>query len=330
MKTPYAACLAGAILLATPLAAAAPVCVLVPHFKDEYWLSVGYGLEQEAAAQGATLWLREAGGYRARESQIAQLGACVAQGAGAVLIGAVTSDHPALLAAVGRAAAKVPVFGLVNDLKSDALSGAVGVDWADMGAAVGDELARLYPAGGAPVRAVLVSGPPEAGWTAPVEQGLRRHLAASSVRIGAVYAADTGLREQFDQTEAALSAGAVDVFIGSAPAVEAAMGWLAAHPDAPRPRLFSTYISHSVQRGLMGGAVEFAAFDDPEEQGRMALRLVAAYLAGEQMAEQDGPQTGPQTATPARTGPAVRPLRAGTPEPAAIRLSPPDYFPRLE
>lgn len=303
-------------MLVASAALADPVCVLVPHFKDEYWLSVGYGLEQEAAAQGVTLWLREAGGYRAREHQIAQLDACVADGAGAVLIGAVTSDHPALLAAVDRAAARVPVFGLVNDLRSDALSGAVGVDWADMGRAVGDELARLYPAGGRPVTAVLISGPQEAGWTAPVEQGLRARLAASSVVIGAVYAADTGLREQFAQTDAALSAGPVEVFIGSAPAAEAAMGWLATHPDAPRPAIFSTYISHSVRRGLMAGAVAFAPFDDPEEQGRMALRMVRDTQ---------------RVAAPAqRIGPPVRPLRGGSPQAAAVRLSPADYFPHLD
>lgn len=289
----------------------------MPHFKDEYWLSVGYGLEQEAAAAGVTLWLREAGGYRARERQIAQIGGCVAAGAGAVLIGAVTSDHPALLDAVAQAARKVPVFGLVNDLKSDALSGAVGVDWADMGRAVGDELSRRWPKGGAAKRAVLISGPSEAGWTEPVERGLRKAMAGASVTITAIYSADTGLREQFAQVGTALADDpAIDILIGSAPAVESAIGWLAAHDGAPRPALFSTYISHSVWRGLMNGTVAFAPFDDPEEQGRMALRMVTTFA-------HDGEKR-------AKTGPEVLPMRPGSPFLPRIRLSPADYFPRLE
>ncbi len=31
------------------------VCVVVPHFKDEYWLSVGYGLIEEARLTGTEL-----------------------------------------------------------------------------------------------------------------------------------------------------------------------------------------------------------------------------------------------------------------------------------
>lgn len=68
-------------------------CVLVPHFKDEYWLSVGFGLEQEAAARNITLMFFQAGGYPDHGAQIEQLNACAAANADAILIGAVSSAH---------------------------------------------------------------------------------------------------------------------------------------------------------------------------------------------------------------------------------------------
>ena len=39
------------------------LCVLVPHFKDEYWLSVAYGIEQQSAERRLSVRVFEAGGY---------------------------------------------------------------------------------------------------------------------------------------------------------------------------------------------------------------------------------------------------------------------------
>lgn len=120
-------------------------CVLVPHFKDEYWLSVSYGLEQEAARQNVDLLFFEAGGYDARAEQIEQLEQCQQRGVDAILIGAVTSDHPDLTGAVERIAQDIPVFALVNELHIEAISGRIGVDWRDMGSAIGHELSLRHP-----------------------------------------------------------------------------------------------------------------------------------------------------------------------------------------
>lgn len=310
--------LIGLCLFAAAPATARSFCVLVPHFKDEYWLSVGYGLEQEARAHDIGLVLREAGGYRARDEQIAQIDACVARKADAILIGAVTSDHPDLIAAVARAAETVPVFALVNALDSPALSGAVGVDWRDMGAAVGAYLAQRYPANGERHQAVFITGPPESGWTAPLEQGLRSKLAASGVEIAATYWADTGLAEQLDLVETALQDfPQAEIVIGSAPAIEGAMGHLRAHQTMRRqPVLISTYVTHTVKRGLMSGQIAFAPFDDPMQQGRMAIAQAISHLAGK------GRQ--------GLTGPAILGLQANAPGVAAIDLSPAEYFPRIE
>lgn len=291
------------------------LCVLVPHFKDEYWLSVAYGVERRAADRRARVRFFEAGGYRARERQIAQIAACEALRADAILIGAVTSDHPDLLAAVARAAERRPVVGLVNELHSDALAARIGVDWQDMGLFLGRHLAQAHPADGQWLRAILLSGPPESGWIAPLESGLRRGLEGSAVEIVAVHRADTGLSEQLPLLEQALAmTPEPDLIIGAAPAIEAAMA-LFADEIGRAPELVATYVSHNVARGIVGGKVTAAPYDDPREQGAMSVDAAVAALAGR--------------SDPRMAGPAIRVLARGS-DPALFDLSPADYFPLLD
>lgn len=294
---------------AQPAATGAGLCVLVPHFKDEYWISVGFGLEAEARRRHLSLSLHEAGGYRALDRQIAQLDACAADDSAAVLIGAVSRDDPALLAAVARAARVKPVWGLVNALDSPDLAGRVGVDWRQMGAAVGDYLRARHPSGGPQVTAVLVSGPVQAGWTPLVEGGLRAALRNSAVRLAWVFSADTGLRQQMVQVEAALSLDpAPDYIIGSAPAIEAAMGLLRGRAG-PQPVLIATYVSHSMRRGLQNGQVAALPFDDPVRQGEMAVARASGAVGA------DDPPL------------AVRLVGQG--DAASLRLSPAGYMPPI-
>jgi protein TorT len=306
-------CLCG--LMGRPAAADADlVCVLVPHFKDEYWLSVANGIETRAALRGLHVRFFEAGGYRALQGQIAQLDSCQALQPGAILIGAVSSDDPALLAAVADAAKAQPVIGLVNELHSDALAARVGVDWRDMGLGLGRFLAQAYPAGGRERTAILLSGPPESGWVAPLERGLREGLAGSALRIVAVFGADTGTSAQLRLLERALSeVSQPDVIIGAAPAIEAAMAIQGG--QAGGPVLAATYVTHSVARGLVGGRIVAAPFDDPMKQGAMAIDAALAAMTGVRRTE--------------LVGPPIRVLTAGV-DPAEIVLSPTDYFPALE
>jgi protein TorT len=287
------------------------LCVLVPHFKDEYWLSVAYGVEQRSAEQGLSVQFFEAGGYNALENQIAQLETCSRLAPRAILIGAVSSDAPGLLAAVERAAERRPVIGLVNELHSDVLVARVGVDWTEMGRLLGRHLAARFQ--GRTMVAVLLSGPTQAGWVAPLERGLREGLAGSPVRIVATYAADTGTEEQLRILETARrdhpEAGLV---IGTAPAIEAAMAL-----DAPGdgPALAATYVSHSVARGLAGNRVLAAPFDNPMEQGRLAVD--AALAAGR------------RTDVDPMIGTGITILQQGI-SGRGLSLSPADYFPRLD
>lgn len=291
--------------------------MLVPHFKDEYWLSVGYGLEQAAKRHDVALRFFEAGGYQSRETQIQQLGDCAASDVDAILLGAVSSDHPDLLSAVSAAGATVPVFGLVNELHAPDLAANIGVDWYDMGHALGGFLAARHPAGSAPKTAVLISGPPESGWVNPLETGLRDGLADSSLRIIATLGADTGMRQQLALVEEAFAqAPRMDYLIGSAPAIEAAIGLLENQERIERPGLVSTYISHTVKRGLLNGKVLAVPFDDPMMQGIMTIEAAVGDA--------------PSNTNPVGTGPDIVLLTGANGGSDRVRLSPSDYFPRIE
>ncbi|AVL54838.1 TMAO reductase system periplasmic protein TorT [Roseobacter denitrificans] len=290
-------------------------CALVPHFKDEYWLSVGFGLEQEAQRNNTDILFFEAGGYGDPAVQIDQLETCVTRGVDAILIGAVASDHNGLTEAIERAARDVPVFGLVNAVHSDALAGRVGVDWRDMGYLLGQHLSTLHPAGSPAQTAVLVTGPAGSGWTGPLEAGLREGLARSSVTILDVLGADTGLRHQLALSEQALERHpGANYLIGSAPAIEAALGLLATRPHRDKPVLVATYVNHTVKRGLMNASVLAASFDDPMVQARMAIKMAAS-----------APARSAQT-----LGPKVVVLTNSDDNLTEVRMSPADYFPALQ
>ncbi|QRI61521.1 TMAO reductase system periplasmic protein TorT (plasmid) [Shinella sp. PSBB067] len=295
-------------------ATAGDLCVLVPHFKDEYWLSVAYGIEARAKEKGLTVHFFEAGGYRALSHQVEQIAACEGLNARAILIGAVSSDDGTLLAAVSRAAMHRPVIGLVNELHSDALMARVGVDWSLMGAVIGKHLARTFPAGMPPRHAVLLTGPRESGWTAPLEAGLRSGLEGSALSIDAVLSADTGNAEQLRILEKALAGGSTpDVIVGSAPAIEAAM---ALHARAGSgPLLIATYISHSVARGLVNGSVAAVPFDNPMLQGRWAVEAAVTAMGG--------------VGRPEPIGPPIELVTKGI-SPSTLKMSPADYFPSLD
>lgn len=314
-----------AIMLAVTLAFGLPVkvvansngvtqiCVVVPHFKDEYWLSVGYGLKNQADILGVELQVFESGGYDAVERQIELLNACVERNTDAILIGAVSADDPRLLKAVDQAAAKIPVLALVNALYSDDLSGAIGVDWSDMGKEVGYFLSQRHPATTAMVKAVIISGPPESGWSPLVESGIRATLKASSVKIVAVQSADTGLREQLREVETALrNYPDIDYIIGSAPAIEGAMG-LVKRSGKNTPKLIATYISHSVRRGLQSGQVLAVPYDDPMAQGETGVIMAIDAING--------------LVNKGVVGPEISLIKLGDPEIDGIELSPAGFSP---
>ena len=121
------------------------ICVSFPHMKDDYWLAVDYGVIAEAKRTGVAMQVLEAGGYTELNKQISQIENCVAGGAQAVIIGAISFDG--LNNLVGQLAdKKIPVIDVINGISSPEVSAKSLVSFYTMGHSAGEYLAKKHPA----------------------------------------------------------------------------------------------------------------------------------------------------------------------------------------
>lgn len=109
------------------------LCALLPHGKDHYWWGVSWGLAEEAKRQGVHLGIYEAGGYENLPRQRQQLLDCVTNKADALIIGAISSEGLNDLV-LQLKNSDIPVIGLINGIKSDAITARSSVSFADMAA----------------------------------------------------------------------------------------------------------------------------------------------------------------------------------------------------
>ena len=138
------------------------ICVSFPHMKDAYWLAVNYGVVDESERLGVKMQLVEAGGYTNLNKQVSQIEDCVAAGAEAVVIGAISFDGLNNLVKEVRGKG-VPVIDVINGMSSPELSAKSLVSFGEMGFKAGEYLAKLHPKGIDPVKVAWFPGPPGAG-----------------------------------------------------------------------------------------------------------------------------------------------------------------------
>lgn len=272
------------------------LCILYPHLKDAYWLSVNYGMVEEAHRLGVSFDLFEAGGYPNLDRQREQLAACANDDFDAVVLGTVSYDG--LSDEVERIAALKPVIATVNDIDDRGITAKASVPWHEMGAAAGRFIARLHPSGSAPVNIAWFPGPAGAGWVSFVEEGFRAELAKSSARLVATKFGDTGLEEQVLLVEEVLDAADdVDYLVGSGPMAEAAVSILRAREMTGDVEIVSTYLSHAVYRGIARGRILAAPTDFPVQQGRLAVEMAVRAIEGKLTIAHAGPRI--EVVTPA-------------------------------
>lgn len=263
-------------------------CVSYPHLKDAYWLSVNYGMVQEAQRLGVGFRLVEAGGYPNLERQIDQIMNCVAQGADALIVG--TVSFAGLTPAIETLSAKVPVIAAVNDIADAGVTAKAGVSWYDMGAAAGRVVAARHPAGTEPVALAWFPGPFGAGWVGFVDKGFRDAIAGSAAHIVETKYGDTGREIQVTLVEELLESGIhVDYIVGSAPTAEAAVSILRARGLQDQILIVSDYMTHPVFRGLRRGRILAAPSDFPILQGRLAIEMATRAVEGSLEIHHAGP-----------------------------------------
>ncbi len=262
------------------------LCALYPHLKDAYWLSVNFGMVEEASRLGVALQVLEAGGYPNLERQREQFGRCLAEGANAIMLGTVSFEGMTDLVQ----ASPVPVVATVNDIDKGGIAAMSGVSWREMGRTVGAYLAERHPKGSPPVKVAWFPGPEGAGWVTFVQEGFLDGLSESAVEVVVTKWGDTGREIQHILVEEALEDyPGIDYLVGSAVTAEAAIGLLRARGLTEEIGVVADYFTHGVYRGIKRGTVLAAPTDHPVLQGRLAVDMAVRLLEDRLEVQHAGP-----------------------------------------
>ena len=158
------------------------ICVSFPHMKDAYWLGVDYGVAEQAKDASVKMNLVEAGGYTELAKQISQIEDCVAGGAQAVVIGAISFDG--LNNLVTEVTKKgIPVIDVINGISSPDVTAKSLVSFYTMGYETGAYLAKKHPAGSEAVKVGWFPGPAGAGWVEAANKGFLEAVKGSAVNV---------------------------------------------------------------------------------------------------------------------------------------------------
>lgn len=276
----------------TPLDSASKpweICVSFPHMKDAYWLGVNYGVVEEAKRLGTRLQVVEAGGYTELNKQISQIEDCVAAGANAVVIGAISFDGLNNLVKEIRAK-DIPVIDVINGMSSPELSAKSLVSFGEMGAKTGEYLASQHPAGSEAVKVAWFPGPAGAGWVEAGNSGFTGAIAGSAIDLVETKYGDTGKEAQAKLVEDTLEAHPdLTYIVGTAVTAEAAIPILRSRGLSDQIKIASYYFTPGVDQGLRRGQIVAAPTDSTVIQGRVAIDQAVRILEGEPHEKHVGP-----------------------------------------
>ena len=267
------------------------ICALVPHLKDAYWIGIDYGLVQQASKLNIKLQLFEAGSYFEKKKQLSQLTHCLKSDFDAILLGAVS---PRLLTYYHEPITK-PVIALVNRTDSASITTRVGVNWYQMGLNAGQFIKNditTTPALNAEkqVDVSLLTGPEKQGESDWVDQGILAALKDSKIIISSIRHTDNNRNLYRDQLHHLLDERSPDYILGSAVAIEAAIGEIRIKKLENQVKLVSSYLSPGVLRGLFRHKVAFSNDDLVVLQGKLAIDVVVKTLEGQSIIGDIGPK----------------------------------------
>ena len=266
------------------------ICVSFPHMKDAYWLGVDYGVAEQAKDLGVKMNLVEAGGYTELAKQISQIEDCVAGGAEAVVIGAISFDG--LNSLVGEIAKKnIPVIDLVNGMSSSDITAKSLVSFYTMGFETGAYLAGKHPAGSEEVKVGWFPGPAGAGWVEAANKGFLKAIEGSAVKALEPKYGDTGKEAQLKLVEDVLQAEPdVRYIAGTAVTAEAAQGVIRERGLKGKVDLLAFYMTPGVYEGIKRGFILAAPADSMVIQGRIAIDQAVRAIEGKELTKHVGPK----------------------------------------
>jgi len=266
------------------------ICVSFPHMKDAYWLGVDYGVSDQAEKSGVVLNLVEAGGYTNLNKQISQIEDCVANGADAIIIGAISGDG--LNNVIKEIADKgIPVIDLVNGVSSSDIKAKSLVSFYTMGYETGMYLAKKHPQGTKKVKVGWFPGPAGAGWVEAAHKGFMEAVKGSALDVLEPKFGDTGKEVQLKLVEDVLQSNPdVKYIAGTAVTAEAAQGLIRERNLVGKVNLLSFYMTPGVYTGIKRDFILAAPADAMVLQGRFAVDQAIRILEGKPYIKHVGPK----------------------------------------
>jgi protein TorT len=266
------------------------LCVSFPHMKDAYWMAVDYGIVQEAERLGVKMQLVDAGGYTNLNKQLSQIEDCVASGADAVIIGAISFEGLNNIVAEVRGKG-IPVIDVINGMSSPKLSAKSLVSFGEMGFKAGEYLAAKHPKGSATVKVGWFPGPAGAGWVEAGDKGFREAIAGTAVEVVETKYGDTGKEIQMKLVEDTLQTYSdIKYIVGTAVTAEAAVGILRDRGLEKKIQIMSYYFTPGVYQGIKRGRILAAPTDSTVVQGRIAVDQAVRILEGKPYLKHVGPK----------------------------------------
>ncbi|OED44347.1 TMAO reductase system periplasmic protein TorT [Endozoicomonas sp. (ex Bugula neritina AB1)] len=236
-------------------------------------------MSDQAKKLGVSLKVFAADGYETLQPQMQQINECMDWKADAILLGSVS--YHALQLNIKNVSSHIPVFGLVNDISPEDITGKVGVDWYQMGLKAGQFLAKKHPKNSKPATLAWFSSPLSRGGSNPSERGLVDALKNSSITIVARRYGDNAKAVKRDMVQEVLdSYPDINYLVGGAVMAEVAISELRLRRQKNQTKIISTYLSHGVYRGLLRNKIEMANSDQMVLQGRMSIDQAIRFLEG--------------------------------------------------
>jgi protein TorT len=251
------------------------LCVLFPHLQDSYWVSVNYGIVEEAKRLGVKVTVLQAGGYTALPKQISQYDDCMAAGADAILISPISEAGVA--AKIGEGMAKNIVnVAVANPILETPITARVTPDFYQKGFQTGEYVKQFL--GDKQSTAVGFPGPQGSGWAETYMAGFRDSTKTGNVKLVAEMFGEASVPAQLRLVEDSLQAHPdMNVIWGGAPTAEAAIG---AVKDAGRTdvTIISSYENQTMLKAVQDGSVLAFATEYPVIMGRMGVDLAVRAL----------------------------------------------------
>lgn len=251
------------------------LCVLFPHLQDSYWVSVNYGIVEEAKRLGVKVTVFQAGGYTALPKQISQYDDCVASGADAILISPISEAGVA--AKIGEGMGKGIVnIAVANPILETPITARVTPDFYQKGFQTGEYVKKYL--GEKQGQAVAFPGPQGSGWAETYMNGFRDSTKTGNIKLLAEMFGEASVPAQLQLVEDALQTYPdINVIWGGAPTAEAAIGAVA-DAGLSDMTIISSYENQTMLKAVKDGNVLGFATEYPVIMGRIGVDLAVRAL----------------------------------------------------